>query len=613
MRIPTYTSQQGVNLSQLNTPQVASVDLSPALGAVQNQVEIANREKEEVKKVATEVERQKTGLEIDKKYAEIVDRISSGGSYSKAKKEFDDFYNKTVRRSVGTFGDDKLTAQRAMLDYERQGFSYGLKIQSAMKSRAKSDAIAAANQRMAGYEREFFNAETPEAQAEIIQKFNNTTSSLEASGIIDDGKQRLQKFISDGIRNKATHIAQENPTAGLAMVEQYKDALDVKSYVALRGTLKKAVDNYDFSNEVEDFIRGGSINEPTQAAIDGHLEDVNRQLEVGQVDDAIYEQKISSAISSTGVVPTGLKQQISTLFAMSPDEINVASAASVARSARIVSSAAKSNAGLINRKDSGIDKTQRIISDMIVKKTNRGVDEMTAVRETLRKFNDPAFSSVYDDAKKDVMKLSGNKYQNFYEELQDGLDIENPGLVMNDAVDIYATAIAGGASAGEATEQAVEQLKGRYGKFNGIDVEMPPHMVTSFQDEQTWIDMAQPIIDAHFPELKGRIKPALSGDSVTRRDIQSGKKSSEIRFRLNYMTEGGLPVPLHDRETGHPLYVQATPEMKSLSEKIIDISNEFGFDPVMYQRFLNDRGIKDSRANTLLVRSQFVNSDYHIE
>ncbi len=594
MKIPKYISEGNINASELRTASVPdAINLSSVIGAVEERRVEFEREKEDAFRVFTENEKQRTSFEIDKKYSELSDKIASGGAYAKADKEFSDFYDKTVKSSLGRFGEDQSTASKVKLAYERQGFEYGMRLKSSIKKRAESDAIATAKQREEVYQRDFFNAQTPEEQKLAIQKYSSTISGLEASGIINDGQSRIQDFISNGVSQKAVFTAQTDPVAALEMVEQNKDMLDINKYISLRGSIKSKADNFNRAQELKRIRDLDKNNEPhngaTQEDVDGNELDASRQLESSQITIQEYEKNITETLAATGKVPTSVRNSMATSFSMSVDELTPDIARDIAMQSRIVSNAVRQNGGLVNGRKNGISKDMQLIASQISKKTGRGVDEFTAVRESLRKYNDPAFNSVYESAKKNLISqkqgyFGKSNYEGLMEEIRDEFDVDSNAamLVRDRVIDDYAFARAMGASEEDAKDTAFEKNKGFVGNFNGVGVKLPPHKVTTLRNEEAWVGMAQKKLESiNRPEFKDA-KAVLQGDELTERAISKGYSVDKVPFRLFYKDTTGAMVPAMKTDengnfTGEPVYVTGNAKMKKEPKEKLKLFKPLNF------------------------------------
>lgn len=581
MRIPTYISERTVSAPQIETTRIQPLKLDAVVGAIENQYQQAVKREEEDFQLFAETEAQRTQLAIDQKYAEIKDRIANGGSYAKAVQEFQSFYDATTKKSLSQFGDDRrgnIASQKIGLQYEKSGVEYSLRLKDAVRSRAKSDAVASANVRLEAYQREFVEAKTPEEMENAIAKANSAIAGAWGG---DQGKAKAAKFVSQSLSLKALLMSQDDPLGAYEMVEQQKDSMDVEDYVPLRGVLKEKAADYDYAQEVQSnvdaFYGGEAVVEPDQEGVDAHERDATRQVAAGQMTTDQYEQNITNVITASGKVPAVVKSRIETAFASDHESITPQVAAEVARYSRIVDAATKSDATLINGTKGGLDKETQQIAKAIASKTARGIDEATAVRETLMKYNDPVFKEAYKDAKSVITKVAvtgvKSPYTRFVNEAMDELDISEKGvaLIRNDLVDDYATGRAMGMSPKDAKQMAFDRQRGVVGKFNGVDVLMPPHKVTTLRSEKKWKESAMAKIEqyrsavkeagVYDPYLENIQEPVLFGDENTRRVIEEGGNVLDIPFRLGYKDENGNVVPITNPVTGELSYVVANPEM----------------------------------------------------
>lgn len=204
MRIPTYQSEGSVSAPRMATPKVPEpIKLDKVIGELESGYDAYEKERQKAEKVFNMAEQQRVQLDLDQKYAEIKDRIDNGGSYADAEKEFQKYYDKRIKQSIPRFGSDGLAAQQASMDYQRTGVEYGMRIKSAVRSRAKSDATNAMRLRLDNIELKLSNAQSfTEAEA-IMKEAAGVYAQGEGSGIVAKGSGQvgLQKLMDDAVNN----------------------------------------------------------------------------------------------------------------------------------------------------------------------------------------------------------------------------------------------------------------------------------------------------------------------------------------------------------------------------------------------------------------------------
>lgn len=636
MRIPTYVSKHTVSAQQIQTPQIPEpVKLDSIIQGVEQQYDQYRQQEEEEFKLFAEAEAQRTSFEIDKLYADMADRIDQGGSYANAQAEFQKKYESLVNGSLSKMGNDdrsRMVAERMKLNYERSGLEYGLKIKSAIRSRAKRDAAAAASQREELALREFVSSDDPTM---AVQKFTQTVAGLEGAGVIarGEGKGKIARFVSKGILLKADMMAQTDPTAALDFVEKNKNSLDIEGYVSARGTLLKAVNAQGLSLSVDRafaaYESGEPIIEPQKEDVEAVVEDSERQVQAQTMTQEILERRIVGAMVASGKAPDSVKARVETAFMTSPENITPESAKDIAMYARIVDTAVKSRATLVGGGKDNIDKETALVASTIARKTARGIDETTAVRETLMRFNDPNFKEVFEAAKKDLVTIKYGKeapYDKLVKTAAEELDTDMLGvsMVRSEIIDDYASNRALGMSHADAEKAAIDNQRGRIGKFNGATVLLAPQNITTIRDEYKWRASAQKKLAEVYPKYSD-YPAVLYGDDETQRMIAAGANTMEIPFRLGYKASNGIVVPLENPKVGGPLYVTADPQIfKNLKSEFETVQSaedyvqsiDFGglneaIDRKKYAQFLIDRKVKKERADKFGTINAFVQSDYY--
>lgn len=238
MRIPVYEQQRGVSAPQVRTTQVAPpLDLGQAIGIIENKYEQGVKEQEQGRKIFAANEMSRVDLELSKKYAEIQERIASGGDYASADKEFNKFFDQTTKESVQRLGPTDIIAAGAQTDYQRAGVEYGLKLKSAIRSRAKSDASDNLNLSLATLEIELSNAKSEAERLAITGKMTSKIAKGASLGLYSaaDGKLKIMK-IAD---KSATDFAKADPDGFINDVQTNPDKYKGVPYIDEKITAAK--------------------------------------------------------------------------------------------------------------------------------------------------------------------------------------------------------------------------------------------------------------------------------------------------------------------------------------------------------------------------------------
>lgn len=302
MRIPTYTSERNIGAPQIQTPRVSGgVDLSAAINGFEYAAGIADKERQEKYNIFVAAESQRTGFELDQKYAELKDRIANGGSYANAEKEFQKFYEKTTQKSIARFGDDKNTAAKIMLDYERTGMEYGLRIKSAVKSRMKSDAVNAVNSRLDNLQLRLSNATNDAEMQLILGEAAQVYSRATNGGIIKSvsAQNGLRKMLNDAVNYKIDR----DPIGFLSDVE--KNPKKYEGVVALPDKIIAA------KNQAIKFSKIGEVNSAVNEIIAN--KDLAQRAMLGELTAKDYENVdnpiIKAVVSQKKSIPDSEKAQ----------------------------------------------------------------------------------------------------------------------------------------------------------------------------------------------------------------------------------------------------------------------------------------------------------------
>lgn len=573
MKIKQYTSQQRISAPQVQPTQVADpIDLSQAIGFLEATYDQGVREKAEEQKLFLANEVTRTQLAIDEEYMKASEAVKNG-DYS-AKKRYEEFYNKTVSTSLGRLSEfDPQIVEGARLDFERSGVKNGLRLKSAVNSKMKSDANQSARNRLKILKKSYFDAQTPEEQAAVLSDVNSSVSVLEANGAISPGmgKDVVSAWVGDIEKQSIMLQMQTDVTGALERIESQKDNLSIPDYISLRGQALSREQEINDALYVEDYLKSGQGEVPSQSQVDQYSNSREALEEAGAINIFDREAEQASLLANTKKLSSAMKQRFDSMFYMNAEEVTPDTAAQIASTARVIKEGVSENPGLIGAK--GITKDQKLISDIIVEQIGRGVNETDAVKRALERVNDPNYATVYDNFRKNLLKSdSGETYKKFADDISAelGFETEMFGMVRAEAIDIYTTSRAYGASHKDAVNSTKEALSSDYGKFNGQVVMTPPHRVTKFSDESQWIEMARQGLAEVMPGLSDKMQPALMGSEATRVALANGAPDDQIPFLLGYYTEGGGFVGIPD-EDGSLKVVYADARMNTMANSLENI------------------------------------------
>lgn len=330
--------------------------------------------------------------------------------------------------------------------------------------------------------------------------------------------------------------------------------------------------------------------EPKQKDVDAFYNTTLSQIQ----DEDQFNDGVIKVAKATGFIPTAVQKQIKNSFSYYKEGMSDSDIATVARNARLVSNLAREASSEIATEGNNINKTDVMTADIISSRIDSGLTERDAVETVLKTKNDPTAKEVYEKARDNVLKTSGDgyTYSDFAEDVADAIDIDekNFSAIKTQAADMFAYAKSNlGASDDEASSLAVKAISKTYGSFDGYPVKYPPQMVSNIRNEQLWVETAQKEFNNFYDtEYAGVIpngmtatqffgRPILMGDTQTKAEIDSGKP---ISFVLAYRNEFGGIVQVHKKD-GQRYRVSAEPEMDGKiirQEKTLGISHT----PVKY-------------------------------
>jgi hypothetical protein len=144
-------------------------------------------------------------------------------------------------------------------------------------------------------------------------------------------------------------------------------------------------------------------------------------------------------------------------------------------------------------------------------------------------------------------------------------------LSQSEFVDTFAQFRSAGSTPDEAVKLATKKINESYVKFDGIKVKDPATIYSRF-DEDSWIGASKKYYESKVGPIPKGQKVAPIADRETRRLIASGEAPS---FGLYlYVNEKEPPIAVFDKETGQPVRVYESPEMKSKPKPDIPVGSK---------------------------------------
>lgn len=563
MKIPRY--EQQVNApSAPQFSQIADVrtdSLSALADGLQDVYQDKLREQEEAKKTAIFQADTSIKMAMQKAMFDLQERIKNGGSYAKAEEEYQKAHDTAIAQFGSAFDVDESgnTKARALAEYQADGLNNILRIREMASSRRRSDAASAANNRLDLLKREYALAGDDVAKREAaVKAMSGTIAGLSATGVIngDEGKMRLRNALSGAEADRLTLVAQnnaDNPQKVLDEVEKSKDMLDVDTYLSMRGAAMADVAKMGTVASVESYIASPEqYKPPSQESVDlFYQEKVIKPMAAGAFDEAQYEQIAIDTSITTGKLPTQVVMQSSSFLNMTPEMMNDSDISTAASTARIVASASKQGAK-VNM--NGLTKDTIAKAELITSRIESGMDERKAIQSVYSDIGDDDRAKIYKTSTDEARKILVNQ------KLGDtSFSVDIPKLSQSEFVDVYAQYRGAGSTADEAVKLAKKKINQSFVKFDGIDVKDPATNYSQF-DEESWVRSSRNYYETKIGKLSEGQKVAPIADRETKRLIAAGEKPS---FGLYlYVDPKEPPIAVFDKETGQPIRIYETPEMK---------------------------------------------------
>ena len=563
MKIPRYEQQVNVP-SAPQFSQIADVrtdNLSALADGLQDVYQDKLREQEEAKKTAIFQADTSIKMAMQKAMFDLQERIKNGGSYAKAEEEYQKAHDTAIAQFGSAFDVDESgnTKARALAEYQADGLNNILRIREMASSRRRSDAASAANNRLDLLKREYALAGDDVSKREAaVKAMSGTIAGLSATGIIngDDGKANLRKALSGAEADRLTLVAQnnaDNPQKVLDEVEKSKDILDVDTYLSIRGAAMADVAKMGTVQSVQNYMQDPTTNRPpTQESVDLYYQEkIAKQVSAGVIDQATYEQTTIESSIMTGKLPSQIVMQSSSFLNMTPENMTEADIETAASVSRIVSSASSQGAK-VNM--NGLTKDTVAKAELITSRMETGMTPRQAVQSV--------YADIGDEDRAAIYKTYSNEARNVLVKQKLGdvpINVDIPKLSQSEFVDVYAQYRGAGSTADEAVKLAKKKINQSLVKFDGIDVKDPATNYSQF-DEESWVRSSKNYYETKIGKLSEGQKVAPIADRETKRLIAAGEKPS---FGLYlYVDPKEPPIAVFDKETGQPIRIYETPEMK---------------------------------------------------
>jgi hypothetical protein len=564
MKIPQYQSQVNApSAPQFNNiADVRNDSLAVVADGLDKIYQIKLKEQEEAKKTAFFQADTSIKMGIAKAKFDLMESIKNGGSYADAEAKYQKAHDTTIAQYASAFDADESgnTKLRAMSEYQADGLNNLLSIRDAVTSRRRSDTASAASNRLDMLRDEYALADTPEKLEEVKSKMSSTLAGLSATGIItgDEGKQRLRNAIQGAESQRLELFRQNNtPDAFLQEVEKSKSLLDVNDYITKRGTALNDIAKVDSVNSVKSYLQNpAAFPEPKQQSVDMFYEEELRPLRDQSLTE--YEAAVISNSAALNKVPSQVRNQVASYYAMEPASMNESDLQTVASLSRMVSGISDRASRIT---ESELPKEDIAKARLITRRMDAGIDVRTAMTSMKNAMDSPESKKIYTQAASESRsilmqkKIAGDLYET---------DDKIPSYASMDFIDFYADQRVLGASIEEAKDIAEKELFKRYKDFNGVKAKDPATSFSIF-NEESWVSQANAAYQQYIgvsPDDKTRL--VVYADSKTKAQIASGKPPE---FLVSVHPENGFPYNLLDPKSGKPVRLRENKEYMTVEKQ----------------------------------------------
>lgn len=537
MKIPTYESNVGtsgrvVYQDIVKPPGTRGLDeVIKGLGSI---YEFEEKKRKEDVAIADFTNKSNANLELTRIGAELQDGIQQGGDYSKALETYDKQYQKIVQ-DYGSKIIDKGNKAEALAGWERTGLENTLRLKDVIRAKQKEGAVAAADNTVDLLVSQISTIDEADL-ADTVKKVGEQYGSIPGMPPAL-GQMKTRQAVQNGIANRVKLTAQNNPNdpqVALDELEKYQKDLDIDAYVSMRGQLVNRVEarkqEVGAAANVEAYIANPlSTAPPSQKDVDvtfntkvlANAQNMSApEYEGATIALSRQTQKVPSAVSSQAAAYLGTYKENMT-------DGDIAATASTARVVAALGSDEQARGGSNAFSAASITK-----ADLIVSRMNAGMDERTAVETSMKNLDSKVAETIYNAAKTETMKkwYKDDKLQDVANSLD--LPRASADLWQSEYIDKKASAMALGASSGEAEEQAAKLVRNKYSEFNGKVVTYAPNKLTPYTEKQ-WVEAGNKKYAAIMgSELPKDAKIILAGDRDTMQEKAQGVPADKLSFPI---------------------------------------------------------------------------------
>lgn len=537
MKIPTYESNVGtsgrvVYQDVVKPPGTRGLEeVIKGLGSIYDFEE--KKRKEDVA-IADFTNKSNANLELTRIGAELQDGIQQGGDYTKALETYDKQYQKIVQ-DYGSKIIDKGSKAEALAGWERTGLENTLRLKDVIRAKQKEGAVAAADNSVDQILNDLPMA-TDEEVAQAVKDIGSQYASIPGMPP-EEGRMKTRKAVQSGLANKVMITAQnnpQNPQVALDELEKYQKDLDIDAYVSMRGQLVNKVEarkqEIGAAVNVENYIANpATATPPSQKDVDVTF-NTKVLANAANMSAPEYEGATIALARQTQKVPSAVASQAAAYLGTYKENMtdgDISATASTARVVAALGSDEQARGGSNAFSAASITK-----ADLIVSRMNAGMDERTAVESTMKNIDSKVSESIYNAAKTETLKkwYKDDKLSDVASSI--GLPRESANLWQSEYIDKKASAMALGASSGEAEEQAAKLVNNKYSEFNGKVVTYAPNKLTPYTEKQ-WVEAGNKKYAAVMgSELPKDAKIILAGDRDTMQEKAAGVPADKLSFPI---------------------------------------------------------------------------------
>ena len=335
MRIPTYDNKVSPSGGQpyRSVPDLRSNGFDAlAQGLEGVAAEIKKREDEEIA-IADYTNMANADLALTQLGETLKDEIANGGKYSDAEKRFNEGYQKIMAQYSGVIKDPRSKAEFAVRA-QKAGLQYNLQIKDARRSRIKSDATSAANNRISQWEEQLVRMETgmgpydPKQKQAVIGQIAGEYAKLEGLNVLGPGagQQKLRELVGESEKKIISIMSESNPEKALSRLEKsyQSGSLDSSTYASMLGPLNNKVDALRVTENAMVKYKQDPVS-LKQGDVDTVFNVVSMEYKLTG-DEAAYKSGLVEMVTNTQKVPTQIQNQMSQIMAMQPESMTAGEA-----------------------------------------------------------------------------------------------------------------------------------------------------------------------------------------------------------------------------------------------------------------------------------------------